>query len=106
MTSIVSSVTQQPNARQIRHYWPSHFRRLHQPVAATLLALTLICARNVPAQASDQCNPPNVIPQPVCDMDGPQGSPPRQVPGGWTPFVLSGDASYSVETSAGAAHTF
>jgi len=39
-------------------------------------------------------------------MDDPQGSPPRQVPGGWTPFVLAGDLSYSVETVAGSAHTF
>ena len=59
-----------------------------------------------PVQASDQCNQPNVIPQPVCDMDGPQGSPPRQLPNGWNPFVLSGDVSYIVETSAGGAHTF
>jgi hypothetical protein len=60
----------------------------------------------LPASASDQCNPPNVIPQPTCDMDGPQGSPPRQLPAGWSPFILAGDVSYIVETSAGSAHTF
>lgn len=39
-------------------------------------------------------------------MDGPQGSPPRQLPNGWNAFVLAGDVSYIVETSAGGAHTF
>jgi hypothetical protein len=39
-------------------------------------------------------------------MDGPQGSPPRQLPNGWNPFVLAGDVAYIVETSSGGAHTF
>jgi hypothetical protein len=75
-------------------------------ITATLAALLAVAIFVNPARASDQCNPPNVIPQPVCDMDGPQGSPPRQLPGGWTPFILAGDVEYVVETSAGAAHTF
>lgn len=48
-----------------------------------------------PARASDLCNPPNVIPQPQCDFDNWHGSPPRQLPDGWEPFVLSGDVEYA-----------
>lgn len=66
-------------------------------LAAALLPLPVI--------ASDPCNPPNLIPQPVCDMDNPVGSPPRQVPNGWTPFVVSGDLTYIVETTDSGAHT-
>jgi hypothetical protein len=99
MTSNVSSATE-----QFHHPQPSHlFRR---PITATLIALLFLAVSVFPLQASDQCNPPNVIPQPVCDMESPQGDWPRQVPNGWTPFVLAGDVSYNVETSAGGAHTF
>ncbi|MCC6456384.1 MAG: hypothetical protein IT328_15625 [Caldilineaceae bacterium] len=80
--------------------------RLRQPLAATLLALALSLTLAAPAQASDPCNSPNVIPQPVCDMENPVGSPPNQLPSGWSPFVLSGDVAYIVETSAGSAHSF
>jgi hypothetical protein len=71
----------------------------------TLLSAAFTLLTPVQLYASDPCNPPNVLPQPVCDMDNPTGSPPRQLPAGWTPFVLAGDVSYSVETSSGAAHT-
>ncbi len=54
--------------------------------------LLLLAAR--PASASEPCNPPNVIPQPVCDMDSFYGSPPRQIPNGWTEFILSGDPTF------------
>jgi hypothetical protein len=46
------------------------------------------------AHASEPCNPPNVIPQPVCDMDSFYGAPPRQLPVGWNAFVLSGEPNY------------
>lgn len=46
------------------------------------------------AAASDPCNPPNVIPQPVCDFDNWSGALPREIPDGWSPFVLSGDLEY------------
>ncbi len=45
--------------------------------------------------ASEPCNPPNVIPQSVCDMSGFSGSPPREIPNGWTEFVLEGDPNFS-----------
>jgi hypothetical protein len=59
-------------------------------VASLLLALTQVR----PVAASEPCNPPNVIPQPVCDFDSFRGSPPRQIPNGWTEFILSGDPTY------------
>lgn len=43
---------------------------------------------------SEPCNPPNVIPQPVCDFDSFYGSPPRQLPNGWTEFIFSGDPTF------------
>ncbi|MBX3013381.1 MAG: hypothetical protein KF832_17810 [Caldilineaceae bacterium] len=48
----------------------------------------------VPLYASEPCNPPNVIPQPYCDMDSFHGEPPRQIPDGWTEFVLYGDPAF------------
>lgn len=47
-----------------------------------------------PVAASEPCNPPNLIPQPVCDMDSFHGDPPRQVPDGWSEFVLYGEPSF------------
>jgi len=57
-------------------------------------AATLACLLPLPAQASEPCNPPNVIPQPVCDFDSFRGDPPRQIPNGWNEFILSGDPTY------------
>ncbi|MCP4164374.1 MAG: hypothetical protein GY759_00590 [Chloroflexi bacterium] len=50
------------------------------------------------------CDSPNVIPRDVCNFDGFYGSPPRQLPRGWTPFVLSGELTYmqDVDTYWGA----
>jgi hypothetical protein len=47
--------------------------------------------------ASEPCNPPNVIPQPVCDFDSFRGDPPRQIPNGWTEFILSGEVTYMAD---------
>ena len=66
-----------------------------RPVATLFLAVAIAmswCGEQ--AYASEPCNPPNVIPQPVCDMDSFYGSPPRQLPVGWTAFVLSGDPNF------------
>jgi hypothetical protein len=91
---------------------PQQQRQFHQPnyclcqaLTATLLALALCTMLVVPTQASAPCSPPNLIPQPICDMENPVGSPPRQLPNGWTPFILAGDVSYNVETSASGAHS-
>lgn len=48
----------------------------------------------VPLYASEPCNPPNLIPQPVCDMDSFHGEPPRQVPDGWSEFVIYGEPAF------------
>lgn len=47
-----------------------------------------------PLYASEPCEPPNLIPRSVCDMDSFYGSPPRQIPDGWTEFVLYGDPAF------------
>ena len=62
--------------------------------SAVLVGWLLALASWIPALASEPCNPPNVIPQPVCDMDSFHGAPPREVPDGWTEFILSGDPTY------------
>ncbi len=49
--------------------------------------------RPVAAQ-SHPCDPPNILPRNVCSFDTFYGSPPRQLPQGWTAFVLSGDLTY------------
>lgn len=59
-----------------------------------VISLLLVLLLAQPVFASEPCNPPNVIPQPVCDMDNFYGSPPREVPEGWVPFILSGDPTY------------
>jgi hypothetical protein len=46
------------------------------------------------ALASQPCEPPNVIAQAVCDMETFHGDPPRQIPDGWTEFILSGNPTY------------
>jgi hypothetical protein len=70
-------------------------KRFLGPIRTAWLGLFL-CGALVLTQpealyASEPCNPPNVIPREVCDMDTFRGSPPRQIPNGWNEFVLEGD---------------
>jgi hypothetical protein len=44
--------------------------------------------------ASEPCDPPNVIPRSVCDMDSFHGAPPRQLPDGWTEFIIYGGPTF------------
>lgn len=67
-------------------------------LSAVALCCLLIFVTGKPVLASDPCNPPNVIPQGVCDMDSFHGDPPRQVPNGWAEFMLSGDAEFSQDS--------
>lgn len=69
-------------------------RRTATALAGVLTGAAILLALAAPSAASDLCNPPNVIPQEVCDMDSFTGSPPRQLPIGWNAFVLSGDPTY------------
>lgn len=68
-------------------------RTLHHLVliAAALAGTVAGC---LPVYASEPCNPPNVMPQDACDMNSFHGSPPRQLPDGWTEFLLYGDANF------------
>lgn len=45
--------------------------------------------------AAEPCEPPNLIPKSICNFDRFSGQPPRQIPDGWTPFILAGDLSFS-----------
>jgi hypothetical protein len=54
--------------------------------------LTIGLLQALPAAAQHGCDPGNLIPN--CDFNSFTGSPPRQVPEGWAPFVVFGDASF------------
>lgn len=68
--------------------------KTHLLIFGLVFACLAVIASPAPLLASEPCNPPNVIPQSVCDMDSFYGSPPRQIPNGWTEFVLAGDPTY------------
>jgi hypothetical protein len=70
------------------------FFRILPAACAPLLALGLLLALAHPVFASQPCEPPNIIPRPVCDMDSFYGDRPRQGPVGWTIFVLSGEPDF------------
>jgi hypothetical protein len=63
-------------------------------VIGVLWAVSVILSVPHSAYASQPCEPPNMIARPVCDMDSFHGSPPRQLPDGWTEFILNGDPTY------------
>ena len=59
-----------------------------------MIALALGGQSGIPiARAGHPCDPPNLIPN--CGMDRFTGSPPRQLPEGWQPFILAGDLEYA-----------
>jgi hypothetical protein len=70
------------------------------PLPRAVLALFLIVlvslGATLPVAAQHGCDPGNLIPN--CNFDGFSGDPPRQVPSGWTPFVLSGDLTFMQHT--------
>jgi hypothetical protein len=70
-----------------------------------ILSLALLWHWNSAVFASEPCETGgNVIPKAVCDFDSFYGSPPRQLPNGWAPFILYGDLTYmqDVDTYWGA----
>ena len=80
-------------------------RRLRALTLPFLLSLTLVLT--LPGFLLAQghpCDPPSVMPRGVCGMDSFYGSLPRQIPNGWTAFILSGDLTYmqDVDTFFGA----
>lgn len=82
------SVLQKHRVRLINR---ARSRRL---VAAMGLSLLLLPWLSLPLLASEPCEPPNLIPRHVCDMDNFYGSPPRQIPEGWTEFVMYGEPTF------------
>jgi hypothetical protein len=82
---------------------PRYARRASRPEASVILRalaraalIAVVLAAGlfpaVPAAAQHGCDPGNLIPN--CDFNSFTGSPPRQVPEGWAPFVMAGDASF------------
>lgn len=60
-----------------------------------IVSLALLWQWSATVVASEPCETGgNVIPKDVCDFDSFYGSPPRQIPNGWTPFILYGDLTY------------
>jgi hypothetical protein len=74
---------------------PWYLRRTVVMVHLPLLACCLmLLGPDAVHAASEPCQPPNVIPQPVCDFDSFYGSPPRQLPVGWTEFIYYGEPTF------------
>jgi hypothetical protein len=59
---------------------------------ALFVAFALSSLKTPPVAAQHGCDPGNLIPN--CNFDTFYGSPPRQVPEDWAPFVLSGDLTF------------
>lgn len=74
--------------------WNLHCQRFWRSL---LLWPWLFALLAQPTYASQQCDPPNLIPQSVCDMNSFHGTPPRQLPDGWTEFIMAGDATFYQE---------
>lgn len=70
------------------------YKLTYRLLGVGLLWLGAAWLLTTPVLASEPCNPPNVIPQPVCDMDSFHGEPPRQIPDGWTEFVIYGEPAF------------
>lgn len=68
---------------------------LPRVVSVLVVCLSVSLAIIVPVHAQQGghgCDAGNLIPN--CNFDSFSGSPPRQVPAGWNPFVLSGDLTF------------
>lgn len=70
--------------------WGKAARWLAAGLAA--LAIVLLPAGRILAQGGDPCDPGNLIWN--CRFDSFTGSPPEQVPAGWSPFVASGSLTF------------
>ncbi len=94
------------NAQWTMHnaWWTARTQLCIVHCALSIVFLGFTFTPDVVFAASEPCSPPNVIPASVCDMDSFYGDPPRQIPQGWTPFILSGDLTFmqDVDTYWGA----
>jgi hypothetical protein len=69
------------------------FRRGSLGLAIALIGLLIAV---LPVWGGSPCDPPNMLQ--TCGFDEFVGSPPRQVPAGWTHFVLQGDLTFDQHT--------
>jgi hypothetical protein len=74
-----------------------HCKPTNRSLLRLLLGAWLLVFRAMPVYASQQCDPPSLIPEPVCDMNSFHGTSPRQLPDGWTEFIIAGDATFYQE---------
>lgn len=80
----------QTNCLQIDAWRTVAYRQIAVFILLTIIALFWAA----PVSANHPCDPPNVIPGYICNMDRFHGAPPRQIPEGWTEFVRSGDPAF------------
>jgi len=81
------------------------FRKILLSAVSLLLALAVLAGWGLSARAqSHPCDSPSVMPRGVCGFDAFHGNPPRQIPNGWTEYILSGDLTFmqDVDTYWGA----
>lgn len=76
----------------------SHFHHCNNHLIRAILVLSVLFGMALlnaqPVHAQHPCDPPNIIPGHVCNMDRFHGAEPRQIPEGWSEFVLAGDPAY------------
>ena len=77
--------------RALRSRWPGLFLLVCLVLAASASRPP---AADAVASASAPCSAPNLISPPVCDFDSFSGSWPRELPDGWSPFVLGGELEF------------
>ncbi len=63
-------------------------------LAAVLLVLSSLLLPITTTLAQAGCDPNSLISPDICGFDSFSGSPPQQIPNGWTSFVLSGSLSF------------
>lgn len=68
--------------------------KLRRNLLGAAIGIGIVLGAARPAAASEPCNPPNVIPQSVCDMDSFRDGAPGAIPNGWNEFILSGSPAY------------
>ncbi|HMN30164.1 MAG TPA: hypothetical protein PKE45_18575 [Caldilineaceae bacterium] len=74
---------------------PLHRLSLGWRLGLVLLVCTVkLIALPLAVLASEPCDPPNIIQRSVCDMDSFHGAPPRQLPDGWTEFIIYGGPTF------------
>lgn len=70
-------------------------KRFRQILPRAVLCALLFGLLPSLALASEPCEKDGqVMERAICDFDSFYGSPPRQIPQGWQPFILSGDLTY------------